>query len=142
MARLLPPDPRPVPPGAASRFLVLVALLTIGPALVHLLLPDGGAGVIAGLDLSVAGPTIISLFAWAGATQLVWGVFLFLIATRYRRLVPLALALLLVERGLHAANHWLLKPAAGHHPPEAYAVLVAVPLIALFLLLSLRQGNR
>lgn len=60
------------------------------------------------------------------------------VALRYRALVPLALALLLVERGLHAANFWVLKPGT-HHPPESYAVLVALPVMALFLVHALRH---
>lgn len=99
-------------PSVAAAFLGLVSLLTVGPGLVHILLPDGGAGVIAGLDLSKDGPTIIRLFAWAGTTQLVWGLMLLVIAVRYRSLVPLALVLLLIERCIHALNMWWPKSGA------------------------------
>jgi len=144
MNRLLPSSTNDAYSGAqvSVLFLGLISLLTIGPALIHVFLPDGGAGVIAGLDLSRDGPTIIRLFAWAGTTQLVWGLMLMLVALRYRSLVPLALTLLLLERALHAVNMWWPKAAVGvpaHHPPEAYATLVMVPLIAVFLVLSLRQ---
>ena len=144
---LFPPSTNDVYRGTASAavFLGLLALLTIGPALIHLLLPDGGAGVIAGLDLSKDGPAIIRLFAWAGATQLVWGLMLLAIAVRYRHLVPLALVLLLIERCIHAVNMWWPKSGAingetsAHHPPEAYATLVMILLLAVFATLALRR---
>jgi len=124
---------------ASIWFLFLLAIITIIPACIHTFLPDGGAGVIAKLDLTHNGPLIIKLFAWAGTTQLVWGLMTLVVAVRFRNLAPLMLLLFLVERSLHAYNMWLGKAASlgGHHPPEAYATLVMVPLIALFLFLSL-----
>ncbi len=138
MADLLPaPEPR-LPPTASSRFLALCGVLAVIPGTIHVALPDGGAGVIAGIDLARDGSRIIGMFAWAGATQIVWGLMMLAIALRYRALVPLGLALLLLERSLHALGFWVLKPGT-HHPPESYAVLVALPLIALFLLIALRN---
>jgi hypothetical protein len=110
--------------------------------LIHTFLPDGGAGVIAGLDLSRNGSTIIGVFAWAGATQLAWGSVLLLGSLRYRPLVPLLLALVLVERSLIALNLWVLKATeAASRPPEAYATLVLLPLVAAALALALRRGK-
>jgi hypothetical protein len=124
----------------AAHFLTLVGVLTILPGLIHTFLPDGGAGVIAGLDLSQNGATIVGVFAWAGATQIVWGTTLALASLRYRSLVPILLALVGVERTLIALNVWVLKPSAtGHHPPEAYATLVAIPLVVAALVASLRE---
>jgi hypothetical protein len=123
----------------AARFLSLVGALTIAPGLIHTFLPDGGAGVIAGLDLSRNGATVIGVFAWAGATQIVWGISLLVASLRYRSLVPPLLALVLAERSLIALNIWLLKPSSsGHHPPEAYATLVSLPLIVAALVISMR----
>lgn len=126
----------------AARFLSLIGALTIAPGLIHTFLPDGGAGVIAGLDLSVNGATVIGVFAWAGATQIVWGISLLVASLRYRSLVPPLLALVVAERSLIALNIWLLKPSSsGHHPPEAYATLVSLPLIVAALLISMRARN-
>jgi len=123
----------------AARFLSLVGALTIAPGLIHTFLPDGGAGVIAGLDLSGNGASVIGVFAWAGATQIVWGISLLVASLRYRSLVPALLALVLAERSLIALNIWLLKPSSsGHHPPEAYATLVSLPLIVAALVISMR----
>lgn len=122
----------------AAWFLTLAAIGTIVPGGIHVFLPDGGAGVIAGIDLSLNGKTIIAVFAWAGATQLVWGLAMLLASLAYRSFVPLMLALILIERSLIGANQWLLKPTgSGHYPPEAYATLVMIPLVLLMLTLSL-----
>lgn len=138
MAQLLPQPERAIGPTASSRFLALCGVLAVIPGSIHVFLPDGGAGVIAGIDLAAGGERIVSVFAWAGATQIAWGLMMLAVALRYRALVPLALLLLLLERALHALNFWVLK-SGTHHPPESYAVLVALPVIALFLLLALRR---
>lgn len=138
MASLLPAPGTRLPATASSRFLALCGVLAVVPGTIHVFLPDGGAGVIAGLDLARDNGRTIGLFAWAGATQIVWGLMMLAVGLRYRLLVPLALALLLLERTLHALNFWVLKPGT-HHPPENYAVLVALPIIALFLALALRH---
>lgn len=137
MAALLPRT-EPVAASAPSRFLVLCGTLAVIPGTIHVFMPDGGAGVIAGIDLSSDAVRIVSIFAWAGATQIAWGLMMLAIGLMYRALVPLALTLLLLEKSLHALSFWVLKPG-DHHPPESYAVLVAVPLIALFLGLALRR---
>lgn len=124
----------------AAWFLTLAALGTIVPGGIHTFLPDGGAGVIAGIDLGTNGKTIIALFAWAGATQMVWGLLMLAVSLAYRSLVPLVLGLILVERLLIAANQWVLKATGtGHQPPEAYVTLVAIPLIMLMLSLALSR---
>lgn len=137
---LLPPSTNAQYTGApvATHLLTVFAVLTIVPGCIHTFLPDGGAGSIAGIDLGSCGPAIVALFAWAGATQIVFGIVMLLASLRYRSLVPLMLALLLVERTLHALDGWLWKTGTGHHPPEHYAVLVALPLVVLALAGSLR----
>ncbi len=141
---LLPPSTNRAYSGSplAAGFLALVGLLTVVPGCIHTFLADGGAGVIAGLDLTQNGALVVALFAWAGATQIAFGLALLLVALRYRPLVPAMLALVLLERTLHALNGWVLKSGSGHHPPEHYAVLVALPLVAGALALSLRGQRR
>jgi hypothetical protein len=124
----------------AGWFLALCALLTIGPALLHSFLPDGGAESIAGLTLGGSREVVIGVFRWEGATQLAWGLAMLAVALRYRPLTPLFLALLALEHGLMAAQAWWLSPPTnGHHPPEHYGSLAVVPLALVFLMLSLRR---
>jgi hypothetical protein len=138
---LLPPSTNSRYTGSplAAAFLTLLAVLTIVPGCIHTFLPDGGAGVIAGIDLGACGPITIALFAWAGATQIALGLAMLAVSVRYRDLVPLFLALVLLERSLHALDGWLLKNPSGHHPPEHFAVLVGVPLLVIALIGSLRE---
>src|SRR5262249_51273929 len=120
-----------------------LALISLIPGAIHYFLPDGGAGVVAHLDMGDRAPVIIGVFAWMGATQIVYGATQLAIALRYRALTPLFLTLALIERGLGAIAAWITKISpSGHHPPENYGVLVALPLIALFLALSLARRTR
>lgn len=51
----------------------LIAIISTVRSLIHLLAPDGGAGSIAGMDLSVAGASgIIFAFALWGSSQLIY----------------------------------------------------------------------
>jgi hypothetical protein len=142
--RLLPPSTNADYRGARSAAWVLglLAVLTLAPGLIHSFLPDGGARVIAGLDMGDRADLVRSVFAWEGATQIALGLAMLAVALRYRPLTPLFLALVVVERGLMSLQGWvLLAPANGHHPPEHYASPVAVLVAALFLALSLRTAK-
>ncbi|MDZ4381472.1 MAG: hypothetical protein U0942_09045 [Parvibaculum sp.] len=123
-------------------FLTLAGSLNILAGGIHFLLPDGGAGVIAGMDLTERRETIVALFAWMGSIQIPYALAQLAIGLRYRTFVPLFLLLLIVERGLMAMDGWLLKgSASGHHPPEHYASLAALPIALLLLVLSLRREH-
>jgi hypothetical protein len=124
----------------SAAYLGLTGVMSVGPGCIHYFLPDGGAGVIAGLDLSANRATIIGIFAWEGASQIALGIAQLLVATRYRALVPLFLLLQLIETALDAVAFWITKVSpTGHHPPENYAALVTLPLLVIFLALSLRR---
>jgi hypothetical protein len=123
-------------------FLGLYGLLELIPGLIHFVLPDGGAEVIAGLDLSQNKHTITGVFAWMGALQIASGLGILAVAFRYRALVPLFLSLGLVERVLMSVAAWVTKPSpTGHHPPEHYVSLLLIPALTVFLALSLRSGR-
>ena len=142
MSGLLPPSNNDAYQGAVASawFLALLALLTIGPGLIHSFLPDGGAGVIAGLDMGDRRDVVIGVFRWEGATQLALGLAMLAVSLRYRPLTPLFLALVLLEQGLVALQGWVLAPpASGHHPPAHFGALVVIGLSAVFLALSLRR---
>ena len=118
-------------------YLGLMAVLTIGPGCIHYFLRDGGAQSIAGLRLERHQRLIFHLFAWAGATQIVWGLAMAAVVWCYQALVSLVLALLVIERSLHLWSMWIGSKSGGYRPPEAYITLALVPANLLFLLLSL-----
>lgn len=138
---LLPPSTNADYRGArlSAWALMLMGVLTVAAGLVHYGLPDGGIGVIGGVDLSTRRETIVSMAAWIGAVQIPHGVAEALVGWRYRTLTPLFLALIALERGLMAVDGWLLKGAkALHHPPEHYASVVVTIVSLLLLVLALR----
>jgi hypothetical protein len=126
-------------PALCAGYLGLLALVTLAPALIHSFAPDGGAVSIAHLDVGDRRDLVIGVFRWEGATQLALGLGMLAVAARYRPLVPLFLALVIVERGLMALQGWVIAPpASGHHPPEHYGSVVVSLLTLVFLGLSLR----
>ena len=141
---LLPPSTNHLYRGSLASvwFLGLYGLLELGTGCVHYLLPDGGAGVIAGLDLTANKHTIIGVFAWMGALQIAYGFGIVAIASWYRPLVPLFLGLGLLERLLMSAAAWVTQPSpTEHHPPEHYASLLLVPILAVFLAMATRSRS-
>ena len=75
---------------------------------------------------------------------MVHGVSMLAVALRYRTLVPLYLALGLIERMVMTLNWWVFKAAAaeGHRPPEVYATLVLLPVLVFFLVRSLAPASQ
>ena len=137
---LFPPSTNDQYHGAtlSAWFLALASVLTIVPGAIHYFLPDGGAGVIGGIDLSTRADTIIALFAWYGAMQIPFGLLLLTVALRYRTLVPLCLLLAVIMQGLGAYSAWFWKGSHGdHHPPEHYGSAAFVVLGLIFFALSL-----
>jgi hypothetical protein len=126
---------------ASAWFLMFAGVMEFIPGCIHYFLPDGGAGVIAGIDLSTRGGTIVAIFAWFGALQIPFALLLFAIGWRYRTFVPLALLAIIIERGLMAYDGWFGKASlSGHHPPEHYGSPVAAVLGLVFLILALAKA--
>lgn len=142
-SRLLPPSTNTAfaGPGVAAAFLLLAGVLEVIPGCIHYLLPDGGAGVIAGLDLSQHGETIVGVFRWFGALQIPTGLLLIVIAWRYRSLVPLGLLWIILARGLLSMDAWFDTDALSrHHPPAHFASPVAVVIALTLLVATLRAS--
>ena len=141
---LLPPRTNHLYRGSLASvwFLGLYSLLELGTGLIHFFLPDGGAGVIAGLDLTVNKHVIIGVIAWMGALQIAYGLGIIVVACWYRPLMPLFLGLGLLERLLMSVATWVTKPSpTGHHPPQHYAILLLVPVLAVFLAMAIKSRS-
>jgi hypothetical protein len=81
--------------GTLKVFTVLAVISTVRSC-IHLLAPDGGAGSIAGMDLTVAGSNnIVFTFALWGSAQLIYALIQLAVAFRYRSLVPFMYTLLI-----------------------------------------------
>ncbi len=104
-----------------------IGVLNLFRGSVHTFLPDGGAHLIAGFDLSHSYQTIVFLFAVMGIEQLSLGVVDLIVAFRARWLAIPAL-------WFHALQQtageivFLYKPAPGHPPGAIGAPVVMVIL--------------
>jgi len=121
----------------------LYAIVSAVRSCIHLLSPDGGAGSIAGMDLSVAGADgIIFAFALWGSSQLLFAIIQLLVVLRYRSLVPfmwLMLALEVLLRELVGA----MKPVTfAHTPPGAIGNQLILPLAVGMVVWSLWSAYR
>ncbi len=121
----------------------LYAIVSTVRSCIHLLSPDGGAGTIAGMDLSVAGADgIIFAFALWGSSQLLFALIQLLTVIRYRSLIPfmwLILALEVLLRELVGA----MKPVTfAHTPPGAIGNQIILPLAVVMLVWSLWSSSK
>lgn len=99
-------------------FLVGLTVLTTARSLIHVFAPDGGAGSIAGIDISVArGDDIVAVFGQWGWTQLLLALVGWVVIVRYRFLVPAVLMLQLLDWGGRTLVG-LLKPFVVDAPPR------------------------
>jgi len=121
----------------------LYAIVSTVRSLIHLLSPDGGAGTIAGMDLSVAGANgIIFAFALWGSSQLLFAIIQLLVVTRYRSLVPFMWLMLALEVLLRELVGKMKPVTFAHTPPGATSNQIMLPLAALMVAWSLWSAYR
>jgi hypothetical protein len=120
----------------------LIGVLNLFRGSVHTFLPDGGAAVIAGFDLSHARQTIVFLFAVMGIEQLSLGVVDLIVAFRARWLALPLLWFHALEQTLAEIILVFYKPPPGHPPGMVGApVTLAVLWIALGWIYWRRAGG-
>ena len=116
----------------------IYALVSAARSCIHLLSADGGAGTIAGMDLSVAGADgIIFAFALWGSSQLLFAIIQLLVVLRYRSLVPFMWLMLALEVLLRELVGKMKPITFAHTPPGAIGNQIMLPLAVLMLGLSL-----
>jgi hypothetical protein len=121
----------------------LYAIVSMVRSCIHLLSPDGGAGTIAGMDLSVAGANgIIFAFALWGSSQLLFAIIQLLVVTRYRSLVPFMWLMLALEVLLRELVGKMKPVTFAHTPPGAIGNQIMLPLAALMVAWSLWSAYR
>ncbi len=119
-------------------FFYLLILVTIVRSCIHIFFPDGGANIIASIDVSVdGGNTIISIFALWGLSQLLFGVFYVIVALRYRSLIPLMFVFILVEYSIRIIVGIFKPVETTRVAPGAIGNLILVPLSLILLIFSL-----
>ena len=118
---------------------MLLAVISTVRSLIHFLAPDGGAGSIAGLDLSKGAENIIFSFGLWGLSQLIYAFIQILVAFRYRTLIPLFYLILFFET-IGRMTVGRMKPPILLHgtPPGGIANYIMLPLVIIMFLLSLK----
>ena len=145
LALLLPPQADKTIRGRKLPVYVFgaIAIISTVRSCIHLFAPDGGAGSIAGMDLSVAGSGgIVFAFALWGSAQLIYALVQLVVAFRYRSLVPLMYVLLILETLLRMLVGRMKPVTFAHTPPGAIANYVILPLGALMLAMSLWTAKK
>ncbi len=125
----------------AWQLLLLLAAVNFVRGGIHLFADDGGAGRIAGVDLTQGGAVIVMLFAVIGIDQIVWGVIDAAVALRWRAFVPLVWAITFGKQVAGALVMWVYKPLPVPAPGK-YAALLTLPVVAFALWASLRPPAR
>jgi hypothetical protein len=123
-----------------------IVVVSVARSLIHLFAPDSGAGSIAGVDLSAAGPLgargIVFFLAQWGGGQLVLAFAQVLVLVRYRSLVPLFYLLLLAEIGLRMLVGHIKPMTFGHVPPGQVGNYALLAIALAMLALSLRSSSQ
>lgn len=131
------PDPAAGYRGTRFSLWLLVALtaVTVVRSLVHVFAPDGGAGSIAGLDVSgEGGANLIALFGQWGWAQTLLSLVAVVVLVHYRFLVPFAWLLQVLDWGGRALVGQLKPLVVDAPPPGALgnAVFLPLALVALW----------
>jgi len=141
MQRILPKSADNTYSGAKTAyiFFVFISVISFVRSLIHVFLPDGGASVIAGLDLSLGSANVIFAFGLWGVSQVVYALIQLLVAFRYKSLIPLMFVILIIETLGRMMVGFIKPPILFHTPPGGFANWIILPLAIVMLLLSLKE---
>ncbi|MHA2153322.1 MAG: hypothetical protein ACXAAQ_15210 [Candidatus Thorarchaeota archaeon] len=120
-----------------------ITIITVARSLAHMFLPDGGAGSIATIDLTVEGAvTIIGIFAQWGLSQLLMAVLYIVVYFRYKSLIPLMYIIIIAEY-VGRIGVGLLKPieTMGTAPGAAFNFII-IPLAILLFIFAIREPTQ
>ena len=127
----------------ASIIFLLIIAVTIARSCVHIFAPDGGAGSIAGIIVSVeGGSNIISVFALWGLSQLLMGFVYLVVYIRYKSLIPFMYLLIIAEYSGRALIGFTKPLQVTHIPPGAIGDYILIPLALVMLILSLKSPRK
>jgi len=125
-------------PSIPFYFLIVVAVISTARSLIHVFAPDGGAQLIAGIPIDVAGgANIVAIFAQWGAVQLILALLIWLVILRYRFLIPTMLGVVALEQLLRLGVGYLKSLTITAPPPGAVGSEILLPLSLIALIWSL-----
>lgn len=127
----------------ASIIFLLIIAVTLARSCVHIFAPDGGAGSIAGIIVSVeGGSNIISVFALWGLSQLLMGFVYLVVYLRYKSLIPFMYLLMIAEYSGRTLIGFTKPLQVTHIPPGAIGDYILIPLALVMLILSLKSPKK
>ena len=125
----------------AWMFLALHGAMNLFRGSVHLLKSDGGAASIAGIDLSLNGAVILSLFAAAGWGQLMMAAIDFSVAFKYRALARYLLAYHFIHVVGLSIVIWWWRPMPLPNAPGKPGQLLLVVLTGIAWWAATRESS-
>lgn len=120
-----------------------IVILSTVRSLIHIFAADGGAGSIAGIDLTVSGADgIVFAFALWGSAQLILAGIQWLVLLRYRALLPLMYLFLIVEILLRILIGRLKPIQLEATPPGAIGNFILLPIAVIMLIMCFVEHDR
>ena len=117
-------------------FLFILTTETVR-SLLHMLLPDGGANSIAGIDTSgTNGSNLIAIFGQWGTTQLVLVILYWILFIYDDSYMTLIFGLVALEYFLRITEGWFKSLQTSKPPPGAILSYVILPLSIIFMFWS------
>lgn len=124
---------------------IFYSILSLVRSCIHIFSSDGGAGSIAKIDLSEGGENTIFIFALWGSSQLIVAIIQFLVAFKYKTLLPVMYLLLFLEYILRTFTgnvRPLIFEVGVVTPPGGYLDKIMIPLsMVMFVLTILESKN-
>jgi len=120
--------------------LLLFGAMNLFRGSVHLFKTDGGAASIAGIDLTLNGAVILTLFATMGWTQLLMAAIDLSVALRFRALAPVLTGYHLLHQVGAAIILWAWRPLPVEAPGK-FGALVILPVALLGFLAAASKRN-
>ena len=123
-------------------FLIII-IITVTRSLAHIILPDGGAGSIATIDLNIEGADIIiGMFAQWGLSQLLMAVVYIVVFFRYKNLIPL-MYMIFISEYIGRIVVGLLKPIETiGTAPGAVGIIPMILFGVIFLIFAILEPRR
>jgi hypothetical protein len=123
-------------------FFVLLTAMTVVRSVLHIVLPDGGAGSIATIPLDAftegGRAAVVHIFSLWGVSQLLLGAVYVIVLLRYRSLVPLMYLTALIEYSARLVLAQFKPVETLGTAPGAIGNLVLPPLLLVLFVFSLQ----
>lgn len=127
----------------ATIVFLLIAIMGTARSCIHFFAPDGGAGSIAGMDLSVAGADgIIFAFSLWGSAQLLYAFIQLVVYFRYKTLIPFMYIIMFLETVFRMLVGHIKPVHFAHTPPGQVGNYILIPLTIIMFILSIMNRKR